>query len=262
MVTIQRGTRGVSTNVGAVLAEVTATTSPRPTALAILTPVDRPEWEVRLNMLGASVTEGPQPRWTEVERPRRQNVLRYDGKGVRRQSFQVMFSGALNRTTGELADVTSEVVAMLRLLGERGGDEPPVLRIAGPLYGIGPDDRWQLQSAVLAGEPWRRASDGRTCQVTYDVTLVQFLFTDVLVQKVLPPSPAAASNDRADAAAAAAGAPPAPAAGRTYTVRKGDNLTKIAAAQLGNGSRWRELAQLNALRDPNRIYPGQVLKLP
>ncbi|CAM5718448.1 hypothetical protein SALBM135S_02759 [Streptomyces alboniger] len=41
----------------------------------------------------------------------------------------------------------------------------------------------------------------------------------------------------------------------TYTVRKGDTLSRIAAAQLGDAARWREIADLNglsALRHPRR----------
>lgn len=50
----------------------------------------------------------------------------------------------------------------------------------------------------------------------------------------------------------------------TYTVKLGDFLIKIAREQLGNSSRYMEIYNLNRdiLSDPNRIYPGQVLKLP
>ncbi len=49
---------------------------------------------------------------------------------------------------------------------------------------------------------------------------------------------------------------------RTYTVRKGDTLSSIAAAQLGDDARWREIARLNGLQDPDAIRVGQKLKLP
>ena len=47
----------------------------------------------------------------------------------------------------------------------------------------------------------------------------------------------------------------------TYTVKKGDNLWNIAKKQLGDGTRYREIARKNGISDPNRIYPGQVLQL-
>ncbi len=51
------------------------------------------------------------------------------------------------------------------------------------------------------------------------------------------------------------------AATRTYTVRSGDSLWAIAAKQLGNGSRYKEIKSLNGLSN-DTIHPGQVLKLP
>lgn len=48
----------------------------------------------------------------------------------------------------------------------------------------------------------------------------------------------------------------------TYTVGAGDTLWSIAASKLGNGNRWREIATLNKLANPDEITPGQILKLP
>jgi nucleoid-associated protein YgaU len=51
---------------------------------------------------------------------------------------------------------------------------------------------------------------------------------------------------------------------RTYTVKAGDTLVKIAAKQLGDGDRWPEIFLLNraTIRDPDQIFAGQVLILP
>jgi len=50
-----------------------------------------------------------------------------------------------------------------------------------------------------------------------------------------------------------------PTDGRSYTVQKGDSLSKIAS-RLGVSAR--ELAEINNIKDPNRIVVGQVLALP
>lgn len=42
----------------------------------------------------------------------------------------------------------------------------------------------------------------------------------------------------------------------------GDDLLSIAARELGDADRWVEIAQLNGIRDPRSIVPGQVLRMP
>ncbi|BBH70512.1 hypothetical protein ACTI_71970 [Actinoplanes sp. OR16] len=60
------------------------------------------------------------------------------------------------------------------------------------------------------------------------------------------------------------GGPAAPPKPRTYTVKSGDTLTGIARGQLGDERRWTQIYVLNRkeIRDPNRIFPGQVFVLP
>jgi LysM repeat protein len=60
---------------------------------------------------------------------------------------------------------------------------------------------------------------------------------------------------------------PAPSAASeqtTYTVKSGDTLSKIAKETLGNASAYMEIFNANKdqLTDPDKIKPGQVLKIP
>ncbi|WNM67997.1 endolysin [Microbacterium phage SirVictor] len=50
-----------------------------------------------------------------------------------------------------------------------------------------------------------------------------------------------------------------PTPGGTYTVAKGDTLSGIAGKY---GTTWQELQKLNGLADPNKIFPGQKIKVP
>ncbi|AVJ49771.1 lysin A [Microbacterium phage Lucky3] len=50
-----------------------------------------------------------------------------------------------------------------------------------------------------------------------------------------------------------------PTPGGTYTVAKGDTLSGIASKY---GTTWQELQKLNGLADPNKIFPGQKIKVP
>jgi nucleoid-associated protein YgaU len=64
---------------------------------------------------------------------------------------------------------------------------------------------------------------------------------------------------------AGAAAPAAPASGaKTYTVKAGDTLSHIAKEHLGNAAAYMKIFELNKdqLTDPNKIKPGQVLRLP
>ena len=52
---------------------------------------------------------------------------------------------------------------------------------------------------------------------------------------------------------------------RTYTVRPGDSLSKIAKSLMGDAKKWRVLYEANKEvvgSNPDLIHPGQVLKIP
>ncbi|HQU78363.1 MAG TPA: peptidoglycan-binding protein LysM [Azonexus sp.] len=51
---------------------------------------------------------------------------------------------------------------------------------------------------------------------------------------------------------------------RFYTVVKGDTLSKIAASQYGSASKYPVIFEANKpmLKDPDKIYPGQNLRIP
>lgn len=48
----------------------------------------------------------------------------------------------------------------------------------------------------------------------------------------------------------------------TYVVKPGDSPWRIAQQQLGNGSRYQEVMQVNGLTAASVIHPGDMLKLP
>ena len=55
-----------------------------------------------------------------------------------------------------------------------------------------------------------------------------------------------------------------PPAAKTYTVVSGDSLSRIAKHVYGDANRWHDIFNANRdlLDNPDKIQPGQVLKLP
>jgi nucleoid-associated protein YgaU len=70
-------------------------------------------------------------------------------------------------------------------------------------------------------------------------------------------NPSSASATAPGAASAAGGV-------RTYTVEKGDTLSRIAQDLLGKASAYTQIFEANRdqLDNPDHIQPGQVLKIP
>ena len=51
---------------------------------------------------------------------------------------------------------------------------------------------------------------------------------------------------------------------KIYEVVSGDSLSKIAKREYGNANEWKRIYEANKdiIKDPDKIYPGQKLKIP
>ena len=78
---------------------------------------------------------------------------------------------------------------------------------------------------------------------------------DVVADIQVTGGPAASASARQRACEAAA---------KTYTVKAGDTLSEIAKEHLGSAGAYMKIFELNKdqLTDPDKIKPGQVLRLP
>ncbi len=79
-----------------------------------------------------------------------------------------------------------------------------------------------------------------------------------------PPGAAKVDFGNVRAGAASTAAAGTDAGANTYTVAKGDSLSKIAKQMYGNANHWRRIFDANRdqLDNPDLIHPGQVLKIP
>lgn len=92
----------------------------------------------------------------------------------------------------------------------------------------------------------------------YDISFIEAKQVEIYTVTELNIKPIAKTNSTASRP------PAAKAATKTYTVKSGDSLWKIAQKTLGKGGRYMEIINLNTdkIKNPNLIYPGQVLTLP
>ncbi|KGP79367.1 MULTISPECIES: LysM peptidoglycan-binding domain-containing protein [unclassified Paenibacillus] len=94
---------------------------------------------------------------------------------------------------------------------------------------------------------------GESGDIYFDITLRTW--RDSKVEKVGGATSASKSGSRTDLKTSS----------KTYTVKSGDSLSKIAKLELGSSSKWNEIYKLNVKTigsDPNRIKPGQKLVMP
>jgi nucleoid-associated protein YgaU len=51
---------------------------------------------------------------------------------------------------------------------------------------------------------------------------------------------------------------------KMYSIVSGDSLSKIAKREYGNANAWTKIFEANkdVIKDPNKIFPGQKIKIP
>lgn len=84
---------------------------------------------------------------------------------------------------------------------------------------------------------------------------------DILVRESGHTAMVLSNGEKADTGAVPAATVSPLTVGNSYTVKGGDTLWTIAAAQLGNGTRYAEIKTLNGLSG-DMLYVGQTLKIP
>jgi hypothetical protein len=211
--------------------------------------------------------------WEEVARPRRVGVVTWSGSPVRRLSIGVLFD---NFDKGEVYGGGMAVENMIDRLSAmarpRIGGTPPSVTIEAPGGHVPYQDvRW-----VIDGIDWGDAlmnSYGNRVRQAAVLSLVE-LVSDELVDETTPANKRKAKSAHKTGKnrkrSAKAKRHPAKrkssSKARTRSVEavpfEGEDLLSVAARELGDSRRWREIADLNGIRDPRAVHVGQVLRLP
>jgi len=207
--------------------------------------------------------------WAEVERPRRKPLTTFKAPPALRMTLPILLDNFVDGRSIE-ADLT-RLERMARPLASDG--EPPRVWIAAkggaiPYQGLA----WVID-AIEWGDALMNGSGNRVRQAA-TLSLLEYVEDVYLTEK------SAAQRRRSKSAATKSkkGAPskritagrkkakaPGPglrAADPADDFGAGEDLASIAARVLGDADRWPEIAELNGIRDPASIRPGQVLRLP
>lgn len=184
-------------------------------------------------------------KWNQVDRPRRRAMMEFVGESCGVLTFDVMLDEFPDGNVEWMIGRIFGWAAIINL-----PFQPTLIQVSGPVPYTQLD--YILTDVDDSGIVERRV-DGNRCRQQLKLELTEYVAPDLLGQ-VQPSPPAQAAQQRAGTASSGSG--------RTYTVRKGDTLSGIAAKQLNNAGRWHEIANLNGIRDPRRLQIGTVLRLP
>jgi LysM repeat protein len=191
-----------------------------------------------------TVNSDVSPTWTEVARPGREPLLRQVAPRLWKVQLQVVFI-----LPGGMTSVEDGLITLHRFANHTS----PVL----VSYSLLESGFYRITDMPITST--------RKHPVTNQTVRAEVVLS--LTNEPNPPAtipgrpPAAVPSTRPSTHTSTKPAGKAPAATR-YTVRSGDNLSKIAAHFYGSASLFPLIATANKLKNPNLIKPGQVLIIP
>ena len=135
------------------------------------------------------------------------------------------------------------------------------VKAAGKKLGFGDDDAEAAEALKKEIDSHNLGSDDVTVEVDGDKAIIK---GEVTSQQALEKIIIAAGNVERISKVETAVKAPEEKEPVFHTVAKGDSLWKIAAEHYGNGSKYPVIFEANKpmLTHPDKIYPGQVLRIP
>ena len=135
------------------------------------------------------------------------------------------------------------------------------VKAAGKKLGFGDDDAEAAEALKKEIDSHDLGSDDVTVEVDGDKAIIKGA---VASQEALEKIIIAAGNVEGISKIETQVAAPDEKEPVFHTVAKGDSLWKIAAEHYGNGSKYPAIFEANKpmLTHPDKIYPGQVLRIP
>lgn len=213
--------------------------------------------------------------WNEVPRPRRTTVTTWTGTPAVRMSLSILMDNWADGTSIEYL-----IRRLSRMALPRAGGQPPTVKVDAAGGHLPYQGRTWVIDAIAWGDALMNANGNRVRQAA-TLTLLEFVSDDVIdakkrsaAQKRRAKKNAAKNTKRKNAkekrrpakrnrrSSRKPGSRSAGLRASSVTAYDGEDLMSIAANELGDAGRWREIAELNDIRDPRSIAVGQVLRLP
>lgn len=179
--------------------------------------------------------------WALIQRPRRQALTNWNGRDPFSMTAAIILDGFKD---DRVVDTDWSKLERLALPHPNPGGQPPVIELRGPAVPHN-DLSWVVENIVQGETILNNA--GRRLRVHAVVSLTRYVAVDKIQLS-------AAANARNKGQ---------PSGSRTINARAGDTLSKIAARELGDSKRWKEIRDLNPnIRDPNHITTGTDIRIP
>lgn len=201
--------------------------------------------------------------WVVQDRLRRRGLTEWKGNDPLTIDIPVLFDHFIS---GDGLTCEAEIRQLEKMAGlERGLGEPPIVHFNAA--GAVPHDEHDASALdwVISGISFGAAElnkVGNRIRQACTISVMEYVEDDLLRD-----DSSAAKNRKRKATKSRGGKKAKGAAHKTHHVQTGETLSTIARDELGDASRWREIAVKNPKagkprRDPKSVTVGETLKMP
>lgn len=218
--------------------------------------VDKETLEVYAYLTTYPVVSAGYGGWSRVARPRKKALTEWVGRDSATMRFDFLLD-ALDENDGMF--VRENIRSLEKMAGLDITDpEPPMLRIdSNPRalfqhsYHHASQVKWFIDTLQWDAATAIVNRDGNPIRLGGTLEITQFVEDERLAALSAVKKRKAGKKGKSGKR-------------KTYTVKTGDTLSKIAARKdvYGNASQWKKLATANHIRDPKHLKVGTTLKIP
>lgn len=186
------------------------------------------------------------PTWQAADRVGQPPLLRQAGKSLRTVSLELLLARPDHQTPVE------DLIAKLSKLARTGR------RCRFRNYGDLEGDWWRITDLAITTE-LRQFATNRVTRARAGVTLTRDIDDDVAPIRRKGKKRGRRDDDDDKKGGGGGGKKAWP---KSYVVKKGDTLSKIAERFYGDPDGWRHIADANGIRDPRNLKVGRKLRIP